>query len=128
MTTANFRPYVSPPVGVPVDELCGHFRSHDFIRLLLAACTTLVIDTCRSVEATSKLHCGVRLSKFPTVQTVLETGGSLDLQKKVQSMIGSLTMLHDGGGQTVATGCAKAQRAAEGKEPLALIATGRRRG
>jgi len=32
-----------------------------------------------------------------------------------------------GGGQTVATGCAKAQRAAEGKARSALIATGCRR-
>jgi len=71
------------------------------------------------------MHFGIGLAKFPTVQTALGTCGSLDLQKTVQSVICSLIIW--GGGQTVATGCAKAQRAAEGKARSALIATGCRR-
>jgi len=68
------------------------FISHDYIRLLLAVCTTLLHT---NTHATCKLQFGVRLAKFPTVQTALRTGGSLDLQKTVQSVIGSLTVLHE---------------------------------
>jgi len=44
------------------------------------------------------MHGGVRLAKFPTVQTAVGTGGSLDLQKTVQSVICSL-MMGGGGGK-----------------------------
>ena len=56
LTTANFRPCI-PRVGVPVDERCGHFRSHNFTTLPLAACTTLLHTDTRAEVGEPQANC-----------------------------------------------------------------------